>query len=97
MCNCVRGECICDKTKWCNLTDEERRLSNKRSEYAMVTIINKFKNKEVYRKLPKFDDATHFGKVSSSSVKTTGSLRNILCSRKAQNTKYIGPRPTSVN
>jgi hypothetical protein len=86
MCNCVRGECICDKTKWWNLTDEERRLSNKRSKYAMVTIINKFKNKEVYRKLPKFDDTTHFDKVSSGSVKTTGEPKEYIMLKK--NAKY---------
>jgi hypothetical protein len=69
---------MCDKSKWCNLTEEEKHLSYKRSEYAMVTIMNKFKNKEVYKKLPKFDDATHFGKVGSNSVKTTGEPKEYI-------------------
>ena len=43
-------ECMCGKSKLFNLTDEEKKLSNKRYEYAMVTIMNKFKSKEVYRK-----------------------------------------------
>ena len=86
MCNCVRGECMCDKSKWCNLTEEEKHLSNKRSEYAMVTIMNKFKNKEVYKKLPKFDDATHFGKVGSNSVKTTGEPKEYILLK--ENSKF---------
>ena len=69
---------MCDKSKWCNLTEEEKQLSNKRSEYAMVTIMNKFKNMEVYKKLPKFKDATHFDKVGSSSVKTTGEPKKYI-------------------
>jgi hypothetical protein len=44
----------------------------------MVTTTNKFKTKEVYKKLLKFDDATHFGKFSSSSVKTTGEPKNVI-------------------
>jgi hypothetical protein len=35
----------CDKFVCCNMTAEEQRLSAKRSEYAFVTIMNKYKKK----------------------------------------------------
>ena len=37
--------CKCDKSVWCNMTADEQRLSVKRSEYAFVTIMNKYKKK----------------------------------------------------
>jgi hypothetical protein len=40
------------------MTAEEQRLSVKRSEYAFVTIMNKYKKKDVYNHMPKFEDAS---------------------------------------
>jgi hypothetical protein len=47
--------CECNKSVWCYITAEEQRLSAKRSEYAFVTIMNKYKKKDVYNYMPRFD------------------------------------------
>ena len=40
------------------MTAEEQRLSIKRSEYAFITIMNKYKKKDVYNYSPKFEVAS---------------------------------------
>jgi hypothetical protein len=40
------------------MTAEEQKLSTKRSEYALITIMNKYKKKDVYNDMPRFDDAS---------------------------------------
>ena len=56
------------------MTAEEQRLSVKRSEYAFVTNMNKFKKKDVYNYMPRFDDASVLHSDGSKNVKTSGSL-----------------------
>jgi hypothetical protein len=56
------------------MTAEEQRLSAKRSEYAFETIMNKYKKKDVYNYMPRFDDASVLHSDGSKNVKTSGSL-----------------------
>ena len=52
------------------MTAEEQRLSVKRSEYAFVTIMNKYKKKDVHNYMPRFDDASGLHGVGSKNVRT---------------------------
>jgi len=70
--------CTCDKSVWSNMTAEEQRLSGQRSEYAFVTIMNKFKKKDVYNYMPRFDDASVLGSDGSKNVRTSGEPKEFI-------------------
>jgi hypothetical protein len=53
-------------------------LSVKRSEYSFVTIVNKYKKKDVYNYMPKFDDASVLDSNGSENVKTSGEPRELI-------------------
>ena len=54
------------------MTAEEQKLSGQRSEYAFVTIMNKFKKKDVYNYMPRFDDASGLQSKGSKNFRTSG-------------------------
>ena len=60
------------------MTAEEQRLSVKRSEYAFVTIMNKYKKKDVYNYMPKFEDASILNPNGSKYVKTSGEPKEFI-------------------
>jgi hypothetical protein len=70
--------CKCDKSVWCNMTAEEQRLGTKRSEYAFVTIMNKYKKKDVHNYMPRFDDASVLDSHGSKIVRTSGEPREFI-------------------
>ena len=70
--------CKCDKSVQSNMTAEEQRLSVKRSEYAFVTIMNKYKKKDVYNYMPKFEDASILNPNGSKYVKTSGEPKDFI-------------------
>ena len=78
MCNSGCNMCKCDKSVWSNMTAEEQRLSVKRSEYAFVTIMNKYKKKDVYNYLPKFEDASILNPNDSKYVRTLGEPKKFI-------------------
>jgi hypothetical protein len=63
--------CKCDKSVWSNKSAEEQRLSVKRTDYAFVTIINKYKKNDVYNYTPKFNDASALDSNGSKYVRTS--------------------------
>ena len=50
----------------------------KRSEYAFVTIINKYKKKDAYNYMPKFEDASILNPNGSKYVKTLGEPKELI-------------------
>ena len=60
------------------MTAEEQKLSGQRSEYAFVTIMNKFKKKDVYNYMPRFDDASGLHSVGSKNVRTLREPREFI-------------------
>ena len=60
------------------MTSEEQRLSANRSEYAFVTIMNKYKKKDVYNYMPRFDDASVLDSDGSKNVRTSGEPREFI-------------------
>ena len=81
VCNRCKGglnRCTCDKSVWSNMTAEEQRLSCQRSEYAYVTIMNKFKKKDVHNYMPRFDDASGLKSDGSKNVRTLGEPREFI-------------------
>ena len=70
MCNSGCNMCKCDKSVWSNLTAEEQRLSVKRSKYAFVTIMNKYKKKDAYNYMPKFENASILSPNCSINART---------------------------
>ena len=60
------------------MTAEEQKLSGQRSEYAFVTIMNKFKKKDVYNYMPRFDDASGLHSDGSKNVRTSGEPREFI-------------------
>ena len=57
-------------TVWTNMTAEEQGLSIKTSEYAIITIMNKYKTKDVYNYMFKFEDTSIFNPNGSKNVRT---------------------------
>jgi hypothetical protein len=57
---------------------EEQRLSVKRSEYAFVTIINKYKKKDVCNYMHRFDDASVLDSNGSKYVRTLGEPKDFI-------------------
>ena len=60
------------------MTAEEQRLSIKRSEYAFITIMNKYKKKDVYNYMPKFEDASMLNPNSSKNIKILGEPKEFI-------------------
>jgi hypothetical protein len=60
------------------MTAEEKRLSDKRSEYAFVNIMNKFQKKDVYNYMPRFDDVSVLHGNCSKNVRTSGESREFI-------------------
>ena len=56
MCCAEKNRCICDKSVWENLTPLEKKLSCERSEYALCTLMNKYKKKDCYKYMPPLND-----------------------------------------
>ena len=63
--------CKCDKSVWSNMIAKKQRLSVKRPEYALVTIMNKYKKNDAYNYMPKFEDASILNPNGSKYVKTS--------------------------
>ena len=60
------------------MTAEEQSLSIKRFEYAFVTIMNKYKKKDVYNYMPRFDDASVLHSDGSKNVRTSREPRKFI-------------------
>ena len=60
------------------MTAEEQRLSTKRSEYAFITIMNKYKKKVVYNYMPKFEDASILNPNGSNNVRILWELKEFI-------------------
>ena len=60
------------------MTADEQILSAKRSEYAFVTIMNKYKKKDVYNYMPRFDVASGLYSDDSKNVRTSGESREFI-------------------
>ena len=60
------------------MTADEQRLSAKRSEYAFVIIMNKYKKKDVYNYMPRFVDASVIDSDGSKNVRTSGEPREYI-------------------
>ena len=55
-CNSESCVCKCDKGVWANMTPLEQKYSCKRSEWALCTLMNKYKKKDCYNYMPSFTD-----------------------------------------
>ena len=60
------------------MTAEEQRLSVKRSEYVLATITNKYKQKDAYNYMPKFEDASILSPYGSKYVRTSGEQKEFI-------------------
>ena len=60
------------------MTAEEQRLSAKQSEYVFVTIMNKYKKKDVYNYMPWFDYASVLHSDGSKNVRTSGEPKEFI-------------------
>ena len=60
------------------MTAEEQRLSVKPSEYAFVTIMNKYNKKDAYNYMPKFEDASILNPNGSMYVMTSGEPKEFI-------------------
>jgi hypothetical protein len=60
------------------MTAEEQKLSIKRSEYAFITIMNKYKKKDAYNYMPKFEDASILKSNGSKYVRTLGEPKELI-------------------
>ena len=60
------------------MTAEEQRLSGQRSENAFVTIKNKFKKKDVYNYMPRFDDASVLNSNGPKNVRISREPREFI-------------------
>ena len=70
--------CKCDKTVWANLTPLEQKLSCERSEWALCTLMNKYKKKDCNNYMPPFtDDASDSGE-DAKNVRTTGEPKHYI-------------------
>ena len=60
------------------MTAEEQRLIVKRSEYAFVTIMNKYKKKDAYNYMPKFKDVSILSPNGSKYVRILGESKEFI-------------------
>ena len=69
--------CRCDKGNWANMTPLEQKYSCERSEWALCTLMNKYKKKDCYNYMPSFteDSSDSDGGVK---VRTTGEPKNYI-------------------
>ena len=68
---------------------EEQRLSFKRSEYAFVTIMNKYKKKDAYNYILKFEDASVLNPDGSMYVKTSTEQKEFISLVENQSLKVM--------
>ena len=67
-----KNRCTCDKSVWENLTPLEKKLSCERSEYALCTLMNKYKKKDCYNYMPPFNDGASDSEKDVKKVRKTG-------------------------
>ena len=78
MCCAEKNRCICDKSVWENLTPLEKKLSCERSEYALCTLMNKYKKKDCYNYMPPFNDGASDSEEDAKKVRKTGEPKNYI-------------------
>ena len=65
--------CKCDKGVWGNLPPLEQKYSCERSEWALCTLMNKYKKKDCNNYMPSFTDEASDSDGDAKKVRTTGS------------------------
>ena len=69
--------CKCDKMVWANMTPLEQKYSCERSEWALCTLMNKYKKKDCYNYMPSFTDEASDSDGGAKMVRNKGS-RSII-------------------
>jgi hypothetical protein len=70
--------CKCDKGVWANLTPLEQEHSCERSEWALCTLMNKYKKKDCYNHMPSFTDEASDSDEDEKKVRTTGKPKHFI-------------------
>ena len=70
--------CKCDKGIWANMTPLEQKYSCERSEWALCTLMSKYKKKDCYNYMPSFTDEASDSDGGAKEVRTTGEPKHYI-------------------